>query len=95
MKKLAVLIFKGLFIFIYVCGYFACTYNCVSWMPGAPGGQDSASVPPELEVRTVVSHHVDARNQTRPSRRAASAGNLWAISPAQVAVFLVQLTKDK
>lgn len=45
-------------------------------------GQKSTLIPLELEIQVVVTIHVDAGTEPRPSGRAASTLCHWAISPA-------------
>lgn len=43
---------------------FACTHAYIQYVFRAPGGQKRMAIPLDLELQTVMSFHVDARNQT-------------------------------
>lgn len=55
-----------IFIYIYIIFYVFCLYICVLilCMPGYHICQKRGSDPPELELQTVVSHHVVIENRT-------------------------------
>ena len=47
---------------MYMFGFYVCM--CTMCMPGTCGGQNGTLDPLELEYQMVVSHHMDAEDQT-------------------------------
>lgn len=81
----SITLFQDLFLFSVVDFSFACIYvqyQCAVLM-GARRG--------ELELRTVESHHVDAKTKPRSSEKAGNAPNPWAICSTLVLDFFFKI----
>lgn len=66
-----------------MCECFACMFICTTCVPGAHGGRKKASDPLEMELQTIVSHHVVLGTKHRSFSR-TSALNYWAIFSAPI-----------